>query len=108
MNDVARILRDAAERIQRNGWCQGGINGSGEDGPKRCIMRACSDAFDALDVRGRDRRILLWEATRNALIRFTRAPRQAMSAWNDARGRTVVDVLAALRGAAAEMEVSCV
>lgn len=94
MSDVAHVLRAAAERIERDGWWQGG---SGICGAQRCVMRALADECDRLSTNA-------WHGAKAALERHVRPPGGLMSTWNDARERTVEEVLAALRGAAADVE----
>lgn len=99
MNPVAQVLRAAAERIERDGWFQGG---NGSDGRRCCIMRALAAETDK--ARSMNEADGLWRSAKHALEQRVRPPGGLMSTWNDARERTVDDVLAALRGAADDLE----
>lgn len=84
----AEILRAAAEIIEERGWWNGRAPALGE-----CVGTAIFEAAPR-DKEGRVR-------ARRAFREHTRV---APIAWNDAPDRTKADVLAALRGAAAQVE----
>lgn len=87
---VATILRAAADRIERDGWCQG--TDLADDG-SCCMVRAYEDASNGDDDA--------YVAAAHAMRRHIDA---TPTVWNDAPGRTVSEVLAALRGAADAVE----
>lgn len=93
---ISQVLLAAAARIERDGWCQGGC---GRDGDRRCMMAALGDEHDlALPTAPS------WLTLYRALERHIRPGSKLLSVWNDQPDRTVDEVLAALRGAAAEVE----
>ena len=94
------ILRAAADRIERYGWTQ---HESGQDGQRMCVLMALGAACDDAGDRGRNEPSL-WRSAKSALERHVRIGSGFVSNWNDAPGRTVDEVLAALRGAAKECE----
>lgn len=105
---TAEVLRAAADRIEKYGWCQGG---TGEQGERRCAMRAISHAIDAAfnvtiatDRRSPAAHVAkrAFEGARVALMKHLNLTGGwAVPGWNDAPGRTAEEVIAALRGAAA-------
>ena len=80
--EVRRVLLAAAELLEKDGWCQG----KHMDGQRRCVGWAIADSTE-----GRMRNVL------HVLDAYLE---QDAVTWNDTPGRTLPEVLAALRGAA--------
>lgn len=97
-SNAARVLRAAAERIERDGWSQH-KSGIGPAPGQCCMMVALQRECDRLSVNA-------WNVARTALERRVRPPGGLLSVWNDAPGRTVDEVLEALRGAASDVEAN--
>jgi len=95
---AANVLREAADLIESDGWCRRRWEA---DTGERCLVTA-------LDAAADDNEDLLHEAV-SALIGRIGAPAapvrmlRALTAWNDAPGRTVGDVTALLRAAAEDV-----
>lgn len=84
---VAAILQKAADMIDRRGWCQGmGMDGMG----RVCAVRAIGTVAGDNVVFASD---ALRRLEDHLNIRF-------VSLWNDVKGRTKDEVVAALRAAA--------
>lgn len=83
----AKALRDAADYLEKNGWCQG--RNETKDG-RVCLVEALARVADP--------------KTHLAAYDFlsTRYGGVALSRWNDAPGRTQAEVIAALREAGRE------
>lgn len=92
---VAQVLRDAAELIERDGWCQGDMYSTAG---ARCVMGAIfTTAHHALPD---DPSLAI-----DALAPFARSlPQGKTMEWNDDPDRTVTEVLAALRACADEQD----
>lgn len=86
ISPVQQVLLDAAESIEKYGWCQGrgGVNG----GP-RCALGALVHAAN------NERSLYA-----GALLGLTRIIGSGVVYWNDAPERTKAEVIAALRAAA--------
>lgn len=89
---TADILDAAAALIERDGWCQGG---NGREGKCRCMMVAIADVTDSLPPP----RLGAWQDAREAV--WAHLGITSGAKWNDAPERTAIDVIAALRSAAA-------
>lgn len=88
---IPHVLRAAAERIERDGWCQG----KPTDGTRCCAVRAIVMAGESSFGTS-----LAIEAVRD----FIGCNTYGVIHWNDTPGRTVDEVLAALRSAADAVE----
>jgi hypothetical protein len=94
IDEVGKILLDAADYIERHGWCQKAYqNGLGNV----CIIGALSQVVQWPDDR--QGRVIMEISPR--LKKYLGATR--VDNWNDALGRTKEQVVAALRGAARPM-----
>lgn len=83
------LLRKAADLIEQNGWTQGTyVNANGCLCMMGAFYRVC-DGMSDLDLRREARRILEVRTGKRGLGLF---------GWNDAKGRTVEEVIAMLRG----------
>ena len=84
--NTSEVLNTAADLIEERGWHQGG-DGFGPDG-QLCVI-------NALYTAGRKDWHEAWERTKEHVgIQY------ALDEWNDAEGRTAVEVVAVLRAAA--------
>lgn len=87
------VLRQAADLIERTGWCQGDIYELGENG----ILGYCAEGAirEVADKSGErfDIRDLL-------ALAETGTDGDALYVWNDTPGRTKEEVIATLRRAA--------
>lgn len=90
---AAAVLLEAAALIERDGWAQH-IGFDPETGG-RCALFAIRDAHDALRPGEGD-----YDSAPSDLLRDHLGTR-FVSTWNDAPGRTMDEVVAALRSAAA-------
>lgn len=91
----AERFRQAAQEIRTKGWVQGGTGGFGDPtGP--CCLTVALRRGRPLDGHERE------EEAIGYLMRGVIGP--GMISWNDAPGRTVEEVLAALEQAAVEAE----
>jgi hypothetical protein len=87
-----RALLDAAELLERDGWCRGTPKGDG----RHCVLGALG-----LAIR---RTIEINDPCLVVLREVTGAkPPRGLVDWNDAPGRTQAEVVAALREAARRM-----
>ncbi len=89
--ETARILREAADLLETNGWCQGAF----AIGKRRCATGAINAVVASGEEALRAHRVV---------SRYVGAP--LVSTWNDHPGRTSQEVMAALRAAADEQEVA--
>jgi hypothetical protein len=92
MNDVAKILYDAADLIDANGWCQGEYR---SEGGCYCITGALVEVIGLGSFSE-------WSEAALAVEREIDEPH--LPAWNDTEGRTVDQVTTALRNAARTAE----
>ncbi|MGC0365060.1 hypothetical protein ABH922_003044 [Rhodococcus sp. 27YEA15] len=97
MTDVSTILNTAADILEQDGWTQGKavdrITGC------RCAIGAINEAA-GLTLAGpaSTESITVW---RDAVFAVRRKiGYSSVPAWNDAEGRTAIEVIAALRAAA--------
>jgi len=100
--EIADVLDRAADRIERDGWWQGAyydgriasrpVSIELREHPRPCCV------MGALIAEAPTRRVTLAEW---ALKRFLKMP-VTLAAWNDAPERSQAEVVAALRGAAAQ------
>ena len=86
MNEVSKLLNDAADVLVSSGWCQGYYN---DDQGRHCLVGALYQAVDqnyeiVIEAKERVRCYL-------GLNPFS---------WNDAKGRTQKQVVDVLRSAA--------
>lgn len=95
--EKARILRDAAAELERNGWCQDELY----DGQSACALGALYRVTGI--KRSGDRwRLVDWAgAALEPIIRM-----REITDWNDQPGRTQEDVVKAFLQAADLAEVS--
>jgi len=103
--EIADVLDRAADRIERDGWWQGGYyQGSAEEiatTPLRIALRVTSRpccAIAAVMAEAPSRHMS--HLAERALERFLGVP--LVTVWNDAPERTQAEVVAAIRGAAAQ------
>jgi hypothetical protein len=98
MNEIDRILNDAADFVER-GWCQYAMavdalgNVVSDDDDTACAWCATGAILRASD--GMDH---FFPHALKALARYIGV--KEVSLWNDAEARTADEVIAALRGAA--------
>ena len=96
MSAVADVLNGAADLILEDGWCQNQYRNV--DGG-RCLTRALADALNLpLNGPGLWYKNPLYRAAALELRRVT--GRYMLTGFNDDRGRTQAEVVAALRAAA--------
>jgi hypothetical protein len=91
--EVRRVLRKAADMIEKEGWCRG----KPRHGHQRDVVNAIRDAaFDLYDE---------WSQWRDATMKALRAylKNDDVSGWNDAPSRTKAGVLSALRECASQL-----
>lgn len=106
MSDVAEILNQAADLLEKPGaWTQGayGRDASGEPIPEwheRCTCWCAAGAVWAVLGKGASTRDL--EPALDVLARDL--PRRLVSEWNDEQGRTQSEVVEALRQAARQAQ----
>ncbi len=81
--EIDLILHAAADRIERDGWCQGSFEYAG----RVCMVAAICDVAGDAFLRGEG--IIYLE---------DRIGTQNLMAWNDDPGRTQEQVVTALRG----------
>jgi len=90
---TCEILLKAADLIERDGWCQGADLKQVDGKPARCAERAIEEFLTS--------RRKFWEVMRALRNHVTV---NTVWEWNDAPGRTKEEVIAGLRGAAAQCE----
>jgi len=86
MNEVSKLLNDAADVLVSSGWCQGYYN---DDQGRHCLVGALYQAAD------QD-----WETVKDAKERVRGYVGRNPLSWNDAKGRTQRQVVDVLRSAA--------
>lgn len=101
--EVADLLDAAADELVRRGWCQGynGDDGSDPDGCRVCAdgaLYAATTGDPWPDPADSDSNRLLRLHARRVLREVADAP--AVTSWNDTKGRTAEQVVAAVRQAA--------
>lgn len=111
--ETADVLDRAADIIERNGWWRKSYYDFGAVGSKpKCELACCARGAINLAANGRtpDRLSNLGEDALHALERYLGISGEhpdSVADWNDEPGRTVEEVIAALRGAAkAEREAA--
>ena len=82
--EVQAVLDAAADLLERDGWCQDTFF---DYKGRRCIRRAIGDCGPTRSLR--------YQA---ANIVRERVDSMFLTEWNDAKGRTAAEVIAALRG----------
>lgn len=90
-----QLLRDAADRIARDGWCQGKY----ADGRRRCLLGAIG--FSIVNEIPEENVHAACQV--RAVLRARGVSvngHVSIAAWNDAPGRTADEVIALLREAA--------
>lgn len=106
------LLRDAADWLETHDWRGGGGSGMALDATGEISAGCCIIALGQAHLIGRRKGMVrggylkgTMAAAMDALWRHLRQPGKATFGnlvwWNDARGRTKDEVVAALRGAAA-------
>ena len=96
IDDVGKVLLEAADYIEWHGWCQHVVsNAKGEV----CAMGAIAEC---LSRRGNGSSFAARERVWGYLSKYLNGslPALALEIWNDMPGRTKEQVVAALRGAA--------
>lgn len=106
MNEVADVLEAAADIIRERGWTQGDDNVAFSQRDATCaalaIDAAARDGLD-LDVTADFRTyVLRVDAGKDAFASHLGLAYHQIPRWNDDPGRTVEDVLSALKQAAYE------
>jgi hypothetical protein len=96
---TAADLRAAADVLERDGWTQGSFK---DQNGCRCAAGAISKV--ALDRFPEDSDFNFDEAFEDALDALRAFVGKPVVVWNDERGRTAAEVIAALRAAADAVE----
>jgi len=99
-NETADVLDEAANIIERNGWTQGDYHRpDGSKSPRDCPVDTTGALNLALGADTPSHDIRPDSPAEVALMRYLGI--EYVPGWNDEEGRTVEEVIAALRGAAA-------
>ena len=94
IDEVGEILLEAANYIERHGWCQFRLaTKEGEVCARGAIRRVLDISTDEVQVLTREEAKAIWRL-------FEYLGQRSVSNWNDYPGRTKEQVVAALRGAA--------
>lgn len=88
MSEEQEILNDAADILERDGWCQGEFHSA--EGA-HCALGAISEAYMSFDYRRE-----LYGATKSLLAERIGTP--WIATWNDHGDRTKEQVVKAMRG----------
>lgn len=106
---IGKILRDAADYIERHGWCQGALN----NGERVCALGAVLMVTDEgiRSVNCQTPHVAPWftpnSPIRKAYLRLMNHLKQLPDAWNDNPCRTAEQVVTALRAAATAEDPPC-
>jgi hypothetical protein len=84
--DVDTVLQQAADYLELHGWCRGSL---GRRGGPNCVVGALFEIAQTPMVRAAAERLASEIGTSN------------VAWWNDQRGRSQAEVIAALRGTGA-------
>jgi hypothetical protein len=100
---VGDVLEAAATRLETHGWCQ---DTDVDEAGRCCVLSAISEAATGDAQLTSDLAQAATETLMRVIVlddvRACRHPEHMIAAWNDSEGRTVEEVVTALREAAAQ------